>query len=62
MGDSDMKDAFEKEEELCRAHSNFATTFNEFSKKKQLTNPPKLQVRVEKDPICYIHNVQFVRI
>ena len=49
MGDSDwmMEDTLEKEEELCRALSNFSITLNDFSIK-----PPKLQVRVEKDPIC----------
>ena len=52
----------EKEEELCRALSNFSITLketNQFSKMKQLIKPPKLQVRVEKDPTCYVH---FVRI
>ena len=42
-----MEDTLEKEEELCRALSNFSITLNDFSIK-----PPKLQVRVEKDPIC----------
>ena len=60
MGESAlMKDTLEKEEELCRALSNFAITLNEFSMKKQLTNPPKLQVRVEKDPICYMYVCTF---
>ena len=55
MGESDwmMEDTLVKEEELCRALSNFSITLNEFSMKRQLIKPPKLQVRVEKDPICY---------
>ena len=61
MGDSDWRwsnwreDTLEKEEELCRALSNFSITLNEFSMKKQLSKPPKLQVRVEKDPIYQIY-------
>ena len=43
----------EKEEELCKALSNFSITLNEFSMKRQLIKPPKLQVSVEKDPICF---------
>jgi len=38
----------EKEEELCRALSNFSITLNGFSMKKQLIKPPKLQVPSEK--------------
>ena len=34
-------------EELYRVLSNFSITLNEFSMKR----PPKLQVRVEKDPM-----------
>ena len=34
-------------QELCRVLSNFSITLNEFSMKR----PPKLQVRVEKDPM-----------
>ena len=47
MGDWMMEDTLEKEEELCKALSNFSITI-----KRQLVKPPKLQVRVEKDPIC----------
>ena len=51
MRKSDWReDTLEKEEELCRALSNFPITLNEFS---MLIKPPKLQVSVEKDPICF---------
>ena len=46
------EDTLEKEEELCRALSNFSITLNDFSMKKQFIKPPKLQVREEKDPMC----------
>ena len=63
MGEFDWREStLEKEEALCRALSNFSITLKEtdqFSKMKQLIKPPKLQVRVEKDPICYMH-VHFV--
>ena len=59
MGKSDWReDTLEKEEELCRALSNFPITLNEFS---MLIKPPKLQVRVEKDSIRYMY-LHFVRI
>ena len=59
MRKSDWReDTLEKEEELCRALSNFPITLNEFS---MLIKPPKLQVRVEKDSIRYMY-LHFVRI
>ena len=58
MGESDwmMEDTLEKrEEELCRAFSNFSITLNEFSMKKLLIKPPRLQVRKEKDLKHLVH-------
>ena len=57
MGMSDwmMLDTLEKEEELCRALSNFSITLNQFSMKKQLIKPPRLQVRKENDLIHLVH-------
>merc|ERR1711990_994202 len=50
MGESDLmkENTMEKEEELCRALSNFSITLNEFSMKKLIIKPPKLQVPSEK--------------
>merc|ERR1711990_191614 len=50
MGESDLmkENTMELEEELCRALSNFSITLNDFSIKKQLIKPPKLQVPSEK--------------
>ena len=63
MGEFDCREStLEKEEELCRGLSNFSITLKEidqFSKMKHLIKPPKLQVRVEMDPICYMY-VHFV--
>ena len=61
MGEFDWRESIlEKEEELCRALSNFSITLKEidqFSTMKQLIKPPKLLVRVEKDPICYTRSL-----
>ena len=43
------EDLLEKEEELCKALSNFSITLSNF-KMNQLTKSPKLQVREEKNP------------
>ena len=53
MGETDLMKGgtLEKEEELCRALSNFSITLNDFSMKKQFIKPPKLQVGEERDPI-----------
>ena len=55
MVEHDWRVSLEKEEELCRALSNFSITLKEidqFSTMKQLIKPPKLLVRVEKNLIC----------
>ena len=57
MGETDwmMGDTLEKEEELCRALSNFSITSNQFSMKKLLIKPPRLQVRKEKNLKHLVH-------
>ena len=42
-------------------HPTYPVTLSEFSMKKQLIKPPKLQVRVKKDSIRYMY-VHFVRV
>ena len=50
-----------KEEELCRALSNFPITLNDFFMKKQFIKPHKLQVRKEKGPIQMLNILSILR-